>query len=140
MKNNFYIQWNKVFNKAYSAKITECAKKFGLTKVELDILLFLSNNPDYNTAKDISTYRSITKSHVSKSIENLLEINYIKTKPSENDKRRIEIFLLPNSHKAVKAGRQLQDSFMEKILKNITDEEKIFLKNIFERIIKNLNE
>ena len=39
--------------------------------MEYDILMFLHNNPQHNTAADIVKIRKSTKSHVSTSLKNL---------------------------------------------------------------------
>lgn len=49
------------------------AQKIGVDKKEtrIYILMFLHNNPQYNTAADIVKVRKSTKSHVSTSLKNL---------------------------------------------------------------------
>ncbi len=42
-----------------------------LTHMEYDILMFLHNNPQHNTAAEIVKVRKSTKSHVSSSLKNL---------------------------------------------------------------------
>ena len=61
-----------MFGKLYSKMIMEVADKYSMNKVEVDILLFLNNNPKYDTAKDIVELRGIAKSYVSKSVDKLV--------------------------------------------------------------------
>lgn len=42
-----------LFKKIYDQSLEPVCKKYQLTRMELDILLFLANNPGYDTAKDI---------------------------------------------------------------------------------------
>ena len=43
--------------KAYHVMLTPLCKEAGLPPLALDILLFLANNPEHNTAKDICRLR-----------------------------------------------------------------------------------
>lgn len=60
-----------LFKKIYDQSLEPVCKKYQLTRMELDILLFLANNPGYDTAKDIIERRRLTKSHVSMSLKDL---------------------------------------------------------------------
>ena len=51
-------------------------ERFELTQAEFDILMFLTNNPEYDTAADIVRIRLLTKSHVSMAIKNLKKRGY----------------------------------------------------------------
>ena len=64
--------------KLYTVSLEPVCKQYDLTRMELDILLFLANNPQYDSAKDIIERRKLTKSHVSTSIKSLTKNNYLK--------------------------------------------------------------
>ena len=51
----------------YTGLIDPVCKKYGLTQMEFNILLFLANNPECDTAARIIKKRAFTKSHVSMS-------------------------------------------------------------------------
>ena len=57
----------------YASMVLPVCKKYGLTYMEFTVLLFLANNPQYDTATQIIKYRHIAKSHVSISIRSLQE-------------------------------------------------------------------
>ena len=59
----------KIVTSFYSQCVKPVCEKYGLTRMEFDILMFLSNNPEYNTASDIVRIRLLTKSHVSISLK-----------------------------------------------------------------------
>lgn len=64
-----------ITKKLYAVSLEPVYKQYGLTKMELDIILFLANNPGYDSAKDIIERRLLTKSHVSTTIKSLIEKN-----------------------------------------------------------------
>ena len=51
--------------KSYSRLMEPVCKKWDLTHNELDVLLFLANNPEQNRAADIVRGRGMSKGHVS---------------------------------------------------------------------------
>ncbi len=66
------------FSELYEKRMAPVSTSFDLTAIELSIILFLANNPEYDTAKDIVNKRHLTKSHVSVSLRDLEERGYIK--------------------------------------------------------------
>ena len=60
-----------LFKRLYDQTMDPIAQRWDLTRMELDILLFLANAPAYDTAADIVERRRLTKSHVSVSIPSL---------------------------------------------------------------------
>ena len=57
--------------KRYAQLLDPLCDTWDLNKTEVDILLFLANNPGLDRAADIVRIRQITKSHVSLSVSNL---------------------------------------------------------------------
>ena len=62
------------YKKFYTSQFESAAVRHGLNQLEIDILLFLHNNPDCRTASDICRYRGLAKSNVSKAVEHLRTI------------------------------------------------------------------
>ena len=47
------------YKKFYTSQFESAAVRHGLNQLEIDILLFLHNNPDCRTASDICRYRGL---------------------------------------------------------------------------------
>lgn len=71
----------------YSKCVEDVCIKHGITRMELDILLLLTNNPCFNTATDIVEVRYLSKSQVSSSVKTLKERGYIRREYTENNKK-----------------------------------------------------
>ena len=63
-----YVQHYK---KYHASRFEAAFVQYGLNQLEIDILLFLHNNPDCRTASDICRYRGLAKSNVSAAVERL---------------------------------------------------------------------
>ena len=66
----FFIRSRGVM-KLYNGLFVPVLEKYQLTQLEIDILLFLANNPPFDTARDIVEKRHLAKSHVSAGVESL---------------------------------------------------------------------
>jgi len=66
-----------LFKRLYDQTMDPIAQQWDLTRMELDILLFLANAPAYDTAADIVERRRLTKSHVSVSIHSLIRRGWL---------------------------------------------------------------
>ena len=61
---------------AYNAVCKPLCQELGLSQTALDILLFLANNPDYKTARDIVEVRHIKANLVSMNVDKLVQEGY----------------------------------------------------------------
>ena len=123
--------------KLYTVSLEPVCKQYDLTRMELDILLFLANNPQYDSAKDIIERRKLTKSHVSTSIKSLTKNNYLKPVYLPNNKKTVHLKLLNSADEIIKADQQAQKNFFETILKDFSKDEKQTIINAFSKIQRN---
>ena len=134
MKDNVseLLYFFKKIKDEYDKKIEEAALEIALTKPEADLLLFLSNNPSYNTARDAVVYRGFSKAYVSKALNSLYKKNYISLKQDVVDKRYQHILI-----NKVKILQNTQEKVFQEHTKNITEEEKKLFIEIINKMFKN---
>jgi len=117
---------------------------FGLTSMELSILLFLANNPDYDTARDIVEKRHLTKSHVSISLRDLEERGYIRKEHRNGDNRTVHLVLLSPSDDIVREGQRAQAEFLSDVTYGFSAAEtrnfQLFVDRMNENVLSSLYE
>lgn len=128
---------HKTITYYYETLTRSVCDQYELTQMEYDILMFLYNNPLYNTAADIVKVRKSTKSHVSTSLKFLEDKGFIEKKQSENNKKHIEIILLDSAQEIVQAGLTVQKEFVKKMFRGLTEEEMVMCKSVFSKICNN---
>lgn len=121
----------------YSAQLDAVGREFGLARVELDILLFLANNPQFDTATDIVERRCISKAHVSQSVKSLEQRGYLERRYVGDNRRTIHLNLLENAQAAVDAGRQAQTRCFASLLEGFGEDEVEQLRSFLGRISDN---
>ena len=75
--------------KSYSRLMEPVCKKWNLTHNELDVLLFLANNPERNRAADIVRGRGMSKGHVSLSLRSLEDRGLVACQADGTDRRAV---------------------------------------------------
>lgn len=136
----YFWDKHKTVTSYYEVLSGEVCDRYGLTQMEYDILMFLHNNPQHNTAAEIVKIRKSTKSHVSTSLKKLEEKGLVERIQSEDNKKHIEIVLLDKAELIVKAGINAQKQFAQNVLSGLTEEEKHICINIFDKICCNAEE
>lgn len=122
----------------YDRMCAPLCQKYGLTHMEFVVLMFLANNPDFDTAAQIVKYRRLTKSHVSLAVRALLEKNLLIGVDGVDDRRTIHLSLLEDADEIIEAGRQVQKQFFETIFEGFTREERDQMAEFMNRIDENI--
>ena len=140
MREMYFWDKHKTITSYYELLSGEVCDKYELTQMEYDILMFLHNNPQNNTAAEIVKIRKSTKSHVSTSLKNLENKKLIERKQSEENKKHVEIFLLDKAELIVEEGINAQKQFAQNVLSGLTEEEKDMCIRVFDKICNNAEE
>ena len=136
----YFWDKHKTITSYYELLSGRVCDRYGLTQMEYDILMFLHNNPQHNTAAEIVKVRKSTKSHVSISLKNLESKGLVERIQSETNKKHIEIVLLDKAELIVEAGINAQKEFAQDVLSGLTEEEKRMCINVFNKICNNAEE
>lgn len=118
-------------------KMAGVCEKYDLRQLEYDILMFLYNNPKYNTAADIVRIRKSTKSHVSTSLKVLEDRGLIERRVDKDNKKRITIHLLQMANEVIEDGKWAQKEFAQDMFDGLTEEEIKMFMNVFQKVYDN---
>lgn len=133
----FFWDKHKTITTCYELLSSKVCDEYGLTQMQYDILMFLYNNPQHNTAADIVKIRKSTKSHVSTSLKGLEDRGLIKRLQSAENKKHIEIVLLEKAMPIIEDGIKAQKDFASNVLSGLTNEEKRICMSVFDKICHN---
>lgn len=136
----FFWDKHKTITSCYEILAKDVCDRYQLTQMEYDILMFLHDNPQHNTAADIVKVRKSTKSHVSTSLKRLESRGLIKRIQSISNKKHIEIVLLSEAEQIIDAGIEVQKQFAKNVLSGLTEEEKHICISVFNKICNNADE
>ena len=123
--------------RCYAHEMAGVLSRWQLTGMELDVLLFLGNNPDCDTASDMVQLRQLTKSHVSKAVEHLTALGLVLQQRDEMNRRRIHLHLAEAAQPILREGRAAQKRFVEVLTRGLSDEDKAAAARILTVMLKN---
>lgn len=124
--------------KSYSKCLEPVCKKWAMTRSELDILLFLYNNPALDRAADIVTHRGIAKSHVSLSVTNLENRGLLTRCFEPADRRTAHLKLTEPARDIAREAREIQIVFFERIYAGVSPEELAVWNALTEKFCRNI--
>ena len=118
------VELTKKFMAAYKAAQKKVCKAWNVPEVSLDILLFLANNPEYTSARDIVEVRSIKANLVSQHVDRMVREGYLCRKEVQGDRRKRDLSLTEKAMPIIEAGRRMQTDFFETLFHGISEGEK----------------
>lgn len=133
-----YMIHIQLLKRLYDQCMESLLQQYDIKRMELDILLFLANNPQYDTASEIIHNRGLSKSHVSTSIQHLIDHQLLTCHKTETDKKKIHLRLEPNADSIIEAGRAAQEAFFQTLVQGFSKEETIQLSHLFEKMETNI--
>lgn len=134
-----YFDFLTQSQKIYSRYLEPVCKKWELTRSEIDVLLFLYNNPQYDRAADIVSHRGMAKSHVSLSVANLTELGLLKRHFSPVDRRNAHLSLTQRAIPIAEEARHAQIQFADLLYQGISQEELQIWNGIIQRVYENIS-
>ena len=138
MRPAFFIR-SRGLGKLYARLFTPLLEEWGLTQTEADILLFLANNPGYDTARDMAEKRHLAKSHISAGIEALAGRGLLERSLQEGNRKTIHLRLTAAADPIVEEGRALQRRYGELLFRGFTQEEICRLSRWLDRVTENVD-
>ncbi|MDO5302672.1 MAG: helix-turn-helix domain-containing protein [Clostridia bacterium] len=124
---------------AYTKFCKPLCKKLELPQTAFDILMFLGNNPQYKTARDVVEIRHIKANLVSVNVDKLVNEGYLIRQAVEGDRRKTELICTDKAKPIIEKGQKLQQEFLEKTLANMDQDTREALAKAMEIINENAN-
>ena len=102
--------------------------------------MFLANNPDCTTARDIVEIRKIKANLVSVHVDRLVQEGYLERCAVEGDRRKTRLLCTEKAQPVIRRGREVQNAFFARLLDH-TDEaaREVFFRTM-ETIGRNLDQ
>lgn len=123
---------------SYAMEKKTVMEKYSMTSIEVDVMLFLANNPQFDTAAEIVSIRKIAKSHVSLAVSRLTERGYLEKSRDCRDRKKSHLLITKKASSMVKDAQKFQSEFREQMLTGFSKEERALLQDFTRRISRNL--
>ena len=133
---SYILAFSKMIRQ-YKSACSEALEEYKFSPAELDVLMFLSNNKAYDTARDISEFRGISKALVSRSVDTLIRRKFIVTVIDANDHRIIHLRLTDLATPIVKRLANLRELFKREVFSGVSQTDKVVFDQVLNTMISN---
>lgn len=110
-----------------------------IARTSFDILMFLANNPEYDTARDIVEVRHLKANLVSIHLDRLEAEGYLVRAAVAGDRRKRALRLTEKAAPIVEAGRELQRDFFARLEEHVDRADKAALLRALETMNQNMD-
>lgn len=132
------LQYASRFRRLYQKEFRPQGEATGLSQLEMDIVLFLRNNPEQNTARDIVALRGFAKSNVSTAVEALEHGGWLEVLP-DPESRRVKRLVLRKEHcREIEDLAACQERCFSAALADFTPEDLTVLRKLMSRMDANV--
>ena len=123
----FNIEFPNKMAHAYSVMCKPLCQEMKLPQTAFDILMFLSNNPQYKTARDIVEVRKIKANLVSINVDKLVKEGDLERREVAGDRRKTELVCTSQADSIIEKGRIVQKDFKDTLFNSMDDSMKEIL-------------
>lgn len=124
----------------YEKSVMPVCKTYGLTYMEFTVLMFLQNNPKYDTAAQLVKIRRLSKSHVSVSVKGLQEKGLVKGVYYPGNQKTLHLQLTEAAKPIVEAGLRAQREFGAMLVRGFSPEEVAQLQYLTDKLHENMKQ
>mgnify|MGYP004556144799 CR=1 FL=1 len=112
--------------------------EFSLSAAETDIIMFLANNPCFDTAAHISKMKKMPKSQVSLAVNSLCRRGLLEGVYSVGNRKSIHLKLKENADPIVAYGKKVQGEFSKLLFSDFTESERAEFSRLHSKIAENI--
>lgn len=122
----------------YEKMMKSVCSTYQLSMVEVDIIAFLKNHPQKDTAADIVELRMLSKAAVSKGVDLLIRKSFLERETDQNDRRKVHLKLTKKAEPVMKDIQRTQQNFTDLLFRNFSEEDYEMYYKFRERILMNV--
>ena len=116
------MEFARKIDLVYAALCKPLCQKLKIPQTAFDILMFLANNPECNTARDIVEIRHIKANLVSVNVDRLVQEGYLERRTVAGDRRKTKLVCTEQAQPIVERGRRLQEQLVEALFSGVGEE------------------
>ena len=139
MTYSHILRFSRQLERYYNACFDMLTRRAGASINELRVLLFLANNPDCDTARDVVELRGLSKSQVSQAVEQLSRRGLLDRRPDGTDRRIVHLTITEAGMPLAGEAQRIQAECGRQLLEGFSEDELRQLKVLVEKMMANGN-
>ncbi len=134
---SFLTQFAQRFGKFYARQFLPLLARTGLSMREINVLLFLANHPEQDTARDVVELRGLSKSQVSQAVDLLTSRDILYRTQDQADRRVVHLAITEKGAPLAQEVQAIQAAFGRKLLEGLTEPERTEFLVLLRKVLKN---
>ena len=126
------------FRHLLESQIQAVREQYGLKKIDVEILFYLSRNRQHNTAKEMQQSLHLNKGHISQAMDGLCRRGLVTAETDPEDRRYVHYSTTEPAAKIVQDVSEAWQRMNGIIFEGITEEETETLRRVAEKINGNI--
>lgn len=114
------IEFPRKLSLAYESMCKPLCHELKLPQTAFDILMFLANNPEFKTARDIVEVRKLKANLVSVNIDKLVNEGYLVRKNVEGDRRKVQLLCTDKAQPIISEASSCRNTLLNSFLQTST--------------------
>ena len=137
MSNSYtrLLQFAQQFQKFYDRQFLPILERTHLTMREVHVLLFLANNPGYDTARDITALRGLSKSQVSQAVDLLTAEGLLQRTPDQRDRRVVHLSITEAGEPLTRECQAMQGRCSQQLLAALAPAEQVQFRALLKKVL-----
>ena len=123
--------------RAYEHYCRPLCRELDMPQMAFDILMFLANNPESCTAKDISRGRGYRENILSVNINKLVSEGYLERAAVEGDRRKVRLVCTKKAQPIIARGQKALEEFHRLMKEGLSAEDMEICQRCLEIVGKN---
>lgn len=138
MARELKVPWQGM-RRLYGSLFAPMLARYALTQTEADVLMFLANNPECDTARDMVEQRHLAKSHVSASVDALVQRGLLERFFRDGNRKTIHLRPIEQARPVIEEGTRVQNRFGAVMIAGFSEEEVLQLEFLMRRMQENID-
>ena len=123
------------FRRYYARQFSNLLDREDISMREMDVVLFLANNPGCDTARDVTELRGLAKSQVSAAVELLVKRGLLSRTPDGVDRRVVHLMLTERGKALGREGQKIQVACLDVLFGGLNGEETARFQTLLEKVL-----
>jgi len=136
--NGNFLHYVRLIKRLYENTLAMAAEECSLSVPEADVLSFLRENPEFDTARDVAMYREVSRAYVSKAVELLAGRGYLRIVQDKTDRRLQHLVITDKAKDATEILHRAQFAFYGKVTAGLTEQELFTMLSVIAKCADNL--
>ena len=130
------LQLFQRLRKYYYHQFDPLLERTSLSMREIHVLLFLANNPQCDTARDIAALRELSKSQVSQAVDLLAAEGLLLRTPDREDRRVVHLRITEAGEPLAREAQELQAACGARLLETLPEGERVLFLELLTKVLE----